>query len=381
MKIKNITLISLNFYPENTAIGLYSTQFAEYLNDNGYNVSVITAFPYYPQWRISENYKSKPKFLKENYKGISIYRYKQYTPSNPTFLKRIVHILDFTIGSYFNTKKTQDCDLVISVIPFTTSALLGNFLSKKHKSKSWIHIQDFEFDAAFQSGLAFNKKGSFLYKLLMKFERNVLNKADKVSTISYSMIKKLQSKTASTTYFFPNWIDSQTIDPKKAKQHPLTASKKFKILYSGSIADKQNWNLFLEIVENINSQEYEFILVGDGSAKVNLEEELKAFNIKIHPPVSYETLNDLLCGTDLHFLFQKEEILDTVMPSKILGMMASAKPSIVTGHKDSEVHKVLRDSNGGVYLTRATANTVIKEIEKAKQHPLTASKKFKILYS
>ena len=363
MKKDNITLISLNFYPENTAIGLYSTQLAEFLNDNGYKVSVITAFPYYPQWRIEEEYKSKKNYLKEEYNGISIYRYKQYTPSKPTFLKRIFHILDFTIGSYFNLKKINRSDLVISVIPFTTSALLGNILSKKHKAKSWIHIQDFEIDAAFQSGLTNNKNGKLFYRLLMNFEKRILDRADKVSTISFSMIKKLQSKTTTPAYYFPNWIDSYKIDPNKAKQHPLTKSEKFKILYSGSIADKQNWKLFIEVVQQLNHSLYDFIIVGDGSAKKSLTEELIKFNIQIQPPVPYETLNDLLCGTDLHFLFQKEEVIDTVMPSKILGMMASAKPSLVTGHKSSEVHKVLKDSKGGVYISGANAKTIINKIE------------------
>ena len=38
------------------------------------------------------------------------------------------------------------------------------------------------------------------------------------------------------------------------------------------------------------------------------------------------------------------------MPSKILGMMASAKPSIVTGHEESEVKHNFEISNGGFYF-------------------------------
>ena len=38
------------------------------------------------------------------------------------------------------------------------------------------------------------------------------------------------------------------------------------------------------------------------------------------------------------------------MPSKILGMMASAKPSIVTGHEESEVRHNFEFSKGGFYF-------------------------------
>ena len=52
----NITIISNNYYPEDSGIGLYSAGMAEYLAQN-HNVKVITAMPYYPQWEIYTEYK------------------------------------------------------------------------------------------------------------------------------------------------------------------------------------------------------------------------------------------------------------------------------------------------------------------------------------
>ena len=105
MKRKNITFIGLNYAPEDTAIGLYSTQWVNFLKDSGFNVSVITAFPYYPQWKIDASYKDKPTFLREEIEGVDVFRYKQYVPSNPTFFKRIIHLSDFTLGSLKNLFK------------------------------------------------------------------------------------------------------------------------------------------------------------------------------------------------------------------------------------------------------------------------------------
>ncbi len=147
---KTITLIGINFYPEDTAIGIYSTQMVEYLNKKGYKVNVITGFPYYPQWKIKEEYQTKPKFIKENINGVIVYRYKQYVPKSPTFLKRIIHLSDFTIGSFINSLKINHTDVVITVVPFTSTIILGWFLKKRFKAKLWVHIQDFEFDAALQ---------------------------------------------------------------------------------------------------------------------------------------------------------------------------------------------------------------------------------------
>ena len=54
---KNITVIGINYYPEDSAIGLYTTQKAEALASKGHNVTVITGFPYYPAWKIKDEYK------------------------------------------------------------------------------------------------------------------------------------------------------------------------------------------------------------------------------------------------------------------------------------------------------------------------------------
>lgn len=361
---KEITLISLNFYPEQTAIGLYSTQWAQFLENQGAKVTVLTAFPYYPQWKVHKEYRDKKSFIEEQLGDICIIRYKQFTPSKPTFLKRIVHIIDFTLGSWRNLRKIKACDIVISVIPFTSSAWLGNKLSRKHKAKHWIHIQDFEFDAAFQSGLTESKNtsGGLAYKQLMKLERGILNKANRVSTISHNMMAKLALKTTTTSYYLPNWVEAKDIE--NVEPHPFLESSKFTILYSGNIGDKQDWAFFIEVVLQLDFNLYEVIIVGDGSKKIWLQEALKALKgVCFYDPVPFSELSSLLTSADVHVLFQKTKILDTVMPSKVLGMMASSRPSIVTGHADAEVGTVLKESRGGYYVVDNTIETVLSKLE------------------
>ena len=368
----NITLIGINFYPEDSSTGLYSTQMCEYLSEQAYNIDVITGFPYYPQWEIKEDYKNKSRFLKEKKDDINIYRYKQYVPKNPSFKNRIVHLLDFTLGSFVNLFKIKKSDLVICVVPFTTSIFLGLVLAKLRGAKVWVHIQDFEFDAAVESGLAGEQKGlkSKVFKGLFWLEKKLLNKADIVSTISYGMIEKLKTKTDSETYFFPNWVDQDFINPKDAQQHDYLKSDKFKVLYSGNIGAKQDWDFFIKIVESFKDDEnIEFIIVGAGAKKDWLVENTTEYkNITHYNPVEYSTLPDLLCSADLHILFQKNDVIDTVMPSKLLGMMASSVPSLVTGNINSEVAKVFSISKGGNFFDSNDIKNCIDSINELKKN-------------
>ena len=367
----NITLIGINFYPEDSSTGLYSTQMAEYLSKTN-TIDIITGFPYYPEWEIREEYKNKKTFFKEKKDYMTIYRYKQYVPKNPTFKNRIIHLLDFTLGSIRNIFKVKKCDLVICVVPFTSSVALGLLLAKLRGAKIWVHIQDFEFDAAVESGLAGEQKGlkAKIFKGLFWLERKLLNKADLVSTISYGMISKLQTKTDTPSYFFPNWVDENFIDPHNASQHELMQSNKFKILYSGNIGAKQDWDFFIKVVKYFdNNDNIEFIVVGAGAKKEWLVEQTKVYtNIKHHMPVEYATLPDLLCSADLHILFQKNDVIDTVMPSKLLGMMASAVPSVVTGSLASEVAKVFDISKGGYFYDSLCFTEVVNAIEELSSH-------------
>lgn len=357
MNITNITFISLNYAPEDSAIGLYSTQWVDFLREAGYNVTVVTAFPYYPKWEIAEEYKQKKRFLKEELNGTTVLRYKQYVPKNPSFLKRIIHLLDFTLGSFFNLYKVKECDLVISVVPFTTSVFLGYIQKKRFKTKLWTHIQDFEFDAALQTGVGKNK--NFVFSLLFKLEKWLLSKADLVSTISYSMLNRLSEKTNTEQFFLPNWIDNVKINPANSKTHPYLSSDKIKILYSGNIGDKQDWEAFIQFCQDIDKSRYDVVVVGDGAKKEWICNEIKIFeNVNYYPPVPFEDLSDLLCSADVHILFQKPEVIDTVMPSKVLGMMASAKPSIIIGNPESEVKSIFEASSAGMYFSEYTVEIV-----------------------
>ena len=93
-----IVIIGINYAPEDSAIGLYTTEKAEYLVSKGFDVTVITGFPYYPQWEIRPDYKSKKYLEKEIINGVHVFRSKQYVPKDPTFIKRIVHLTSFTFA-------------------------------------------------------------------------------------------------------------------------------------------------------------------------------------------------------------------------------------------------------------------------------------------
>jgi colanic acid biosynthesis glycosyl transferase WcaI len=280
-------------------------------------------------------------------------------------------LLDFTIGSFINLFKIKKTDVVLCVVPFIGCVIIGKFLAKLKGAKLWVHIQDFEFDAVTDSNMIEEiSHKNFIFRILFYFESKLFNSADLLSTISTSMLKKLTGKTKISTEkkLLPNWVDPNFILPKKHKKHSYLKSEKFKILYSGNIGEKQDWDFFIKFaIELEKEKDVQIIVVGNGSKRNWLEEKLLDLdNIWFYNPVAYSELSDLLCSADLHILFQKVNVIDTVMPSKILAMMASEKPSLITGSFKSEVAKVLIESNGGMFFETNNTKDVLQYVYELK---------------
>ena len=368
-----ITIVGINFWPEDTAIGLYTYQLANFYREQGLEVNVITGFPYYPEWRINSEYRSKKTYYEESINGIKIYRFKQYVPKKPIFFKRILHLLHFTLGSFINLFKIKKTDVVLCVVPFIGCVLIGKFLAKLKGAKLWVHIQDFEFDAVRDSNLVDEKTDkNIIFRMLFYVESKLLNSADLLSTISFSMLKKLKGKTKIKIEkkLLPNWVDQNFIVPEGHKKHSYLKSDKFKILYSGNIGEKQDWDFFIKFAKELDKEkDIQIIVVGNGSKRYWLEEKLLDLeNIWFYNPVAYSELSDLLCSADLHILFQKVNLIDTVMPSKILAMMASKRPSLITGSLKSEVAKVIIESKGGKFFETNTTTDVLKYVYELKSN-------------
>jgi len=192
---KTILLISYNYYPELTGIGKYNTELCEYLIYQNYKVDVITAYPYYPNWKIFKGYNNK-WYKKEIINNVNVIRCPFYIPTNPTGAKRILQDLNFYLTSFFviiiKIISFKKYDIIIAISPSFLNGLHGILLKLFNKKSKFIyHVQDLQIDAAIELGFL---KNNLFKKALLYLEKCILNKANFVSTISEGMVRKLSTK-------------------------------------------------------------------------------------------------------------------------------------------------------------------------------------------
>ena len=93
-----ILIHGVNFSPELTGIGKYSGEMAAWLAQRGHEVRVVTAPPYYPDWRVGEGY-SGVAYRTEKWQGVLVYRCPLWVPARPGGLTRLMHLMSFAVAS------------------------------------------------------------------------------------------------------------------------------------------------------------------------------------------------------------------------------------------------------------------------------------------
>src|SRR6185312_13966346 len=109
-------------------------------------------------------------------------------PGKPTGTRRLIHHASFALTSLWPVLSTSlrwRPDVTFSVAPSLMSAAFSAWIARRIGAYSWLHLQDFEVDAAFDLGLLSRKQ---LRAPMVAIERKILRSFDCVSTISPQML-------------------------------------------------------------------------------------------------------------------------------------------------------------------------------------------------
>ena len=366
-------IYSANFAPDLAGIGKYSGDMAAWLVEQGHQVHVVTAPPYYPNWRVHGDYPRR-RYTREIWRGVAVWRAPLWVPRRPTGLTRILHLVSFAITSAPTMLRQVFWrpNVVLTVAPAFVCAPMGWLAARLCGARAWLHLQDFEVDMAFQLGML---KGKRLRRLVLRMERAGLRRFDCVSSISNRMVELLVKKgvPSQRTRFFPNWVDTSCIVPSPSNTRYRTQlgipPEAVVVLFSGSLGGKQGLMMIPAVARLLADRaEVVFVICGDGIMKRELTlATINQTNVRMLPLQPLERLGELLNMADIHLLPQSPCATDLVMPSKLSGMMASGRPVIATCHMGTEIDSVV--SQCGVVVPPEDSEATAKAVMRLVQQP------------
>lgn len=343
-----LLVLSMNFAPELTGIGKYSGEMAHGLVDRGHEVMVVCAPPYYPQWQVGAGYDGGSYRSESPRAGLTVVRCPVWMPARPSGSRRLLHLASFALscGPVTAALAAWRPQVVFAVAPSILTAPVALLAARLCNAASWLHVQDFEIDAAFELGLL---EGPRMRRGVLAVERATLRRFDRVTTISAPMLETLLAKGVAPERagLFPNGVDVSEIRPagrSPALRLALGVREDQTVcLYAGTMNRKQGLQGVVEAARRLQARDdIVFVLSGDGECKPALEAAAAGLpNVRFQGLCPAERLNDLLNLADIHLLPQLRGAADLVMPSKLTGMLASGRPVIAAADAGTEIARVV----------------------------------------
>ena len=374
-----ISIVSINYAPERTGIGVYTTGLAEFLAMDGHRVVVHAGFPYYPDWEQRPE-DARRLFRRDSIGGVDVLRSYLHVPRRPTAMKRILHELSFVVSAAIGYLLSPRSDLTIIVLPPLALGATIAVLARLKGSRTLLHVQDLQPDAAVELGML---KPGVLTRALYALERLNYRIAGAVSTISEGMRRKiiLKGVPESKTLLFRNWANDSIIRP----QSRLTSlrgewglqARDFVVLYSGNLGRKQGLESLLDAAALLSDEpRVRFVIVGNGAERLELQAKAESAglnNVQFRPLEPFERLSELLATADVSIIPQKRAVTDIVLPSKLSNILASGRPVVAASPASSDLALILREGECGILVEPEDAAQMADAIRRLAVDPVLCS--------
>ena len=371
-----ILVLGINYAPERTSVAPFTTGLCEHLAAQGHEVTVITAFPYYPEWRVWDDYRGR-LWRSETLNRVRLLRVWHYVPRRPSRLfHRLAYDASFSAHAFFRGLWTGKCDLIYCVSPPPLAAVAGYALSKLKGVPYVIKLTDLASDAAIATGIV---RSPFKIRIARAIERLIYDRAARIVCLCEGFIAKLAERRVPSNklHLIPDWADTESVRPLAGvspfRSSSGVAENKFLVLHTGNMGKKQD---LLNIVRAADLSRGEldlvWMLVGEGEERQLIENERQSralANLKLLPLQPVELLQQVYSAADVLVLNQKASVKEAVIPSKLLTYMAAGRPVLAAVSEESEAARHIRASRCGFIVQPENPKALVEGVSLLRQNP------------
>jgi colanic acid biosynthesis glycosyl transferase WcaI len=368
--------LGINYWPDETGIAPFNTLRCEYLASCGHEVAALTAFPYYPQWRVPVEYRRRI-YVREERNGVALIRTWMYVPGKATSFKRVMHEASFSLSVILSAISKSRPDVIFAVSPPLPLTISARILSRLWGIPYVLHIEDLQPDAAVDLGML---RTGRLTDALYALERDAYRGAALVSTLNDAMARRIRAKgiAADKTAIIPHGADTELygvlgkVDRLRFREiHGLQG--KFLVVHAGNMGVKQGLEVIIDAAgRSRENSELMYLLVGDGANRPALERRAASenlSNVRFLPQLPRSEFHELLATADLSLVTQQRAVADILFPSKVETLMAVGQPIVASLGGASTVADVLRKSGAGEVVRPEDPSALLNAILSLKRDP------------
>ncbi len=349
----NIHLVTPNYLPEIGGAAHWISELAASFKAKGHRVTVLTGYPRYNVKVIPAQYRRGWR-MTESLHGITVKRIRiPSLPRSSMIARGIDHFLfGLWLGGLTALVRRADIAMVFSpplTIPWTVC-----LVSRLKRVPVVVNIQDLFPREAVELGMLTNRQ---LIRMFEAMERQVYALAARVTVHSPGNREHVLERGGrpARVLVADNWVDLDRIRPAArdndfSRRHGLDG--RFVVSYAGTMGWAQDMGTIVRSAARLRGNgRVLFLLVGDGVEKPRaqaLSQEMELDNIVWLPIQPWSVYPDILSASDVSLINLHPELRTPVVPSKLLGIMAAARPVVASLPAESDARRIIAGAGCGI---------------------------------
>lgn len=257
--------------------------------------------------------------------------------------RRVLGMFNFSWNVYrAGLKQGVAPDVIIGSSPHPFAALAGCYLARRLGCRFILEVRDLWPQALIDMrGLADKHP---LVWLMRRVEQQLYLHADQVIVLARGSIPYLKEKGVAEQRIthIPNGVYPGHCAPRTTREQTrnLFNFNRFTIVYTGAHGPANALNVIMEAAGELNGEpDCEFILIGDGPVKPDLQAQarkLELKNLRFLDPVPKSKIPDLLHAADAGIITLKDApaFYEAVSPNKLFDYLAAGLPVLCTAPGD-----------------------------------------------
>lgn len=336
---KKILVISQNYYPEQFRI----TDICEELVKRGYQVTVLTGLPNYPQGKIYDGYENDDH-RDEVINGVHVIRCFERERKTGGAINLFLNYYSFVFSSKKMIKKIDknfDVVLVNQLSP-VMQAKAGIKYKKKYGAKLIIYCLDLWPASLSAGGIG---KGNPIYKFYKGVSKKIYQSADKIAVTS-KMFKKYFNEEfgfkEDEIQYLPQYSED-IFKPNKIKNN----KKVYDLVFAGNIGKMQSVQTVINCAKLLQGEPIKFHIVGGGSDLEHCKELAKGLqNVQFYGQLPLDDMPKFYKMADVMLVgLKKDDLVSYTLPGKVQTYMCAGKPIIAYG--ENELKNIIEDAQCG----------------------------------
>jgi colanic acid biosynthesis glycosyl transferase WcaI len=339
------------FPPEVGAAQVRILRVASGLRTRGFDVLVHTGFPHYPDGHIAAGYRNRP-WARDCLGGVPVLRTAVYPAPNRGFTRRLIDHAAFAAGTVAGQHLAGCADVVVAESPplFTAAAAVPYAALKR--AALVLNVSDRWPASAVAMGAL--RPGAAL-AAAERLELACYRRARAITVPTAPMAATLGALPAARGKVE---VMAPSVDVHRFAHVPPARSSPdapLRVLYAGTVGLAQGVDTLVEAAAIAGPRAVELTIAGGGAELDAVRRRVQGLgNVRVLGIVPSERVPGLYGEADVGTVVLRDRpIFDEALPTKLLEVMAAARPVVLAGRGESSA--LVQAAGAGVVVAPGDA--------------------------